>query len=29
LWDRPFPKPKKITPVSLSVSSKLPLGPTG
>jgi hypothetical protein len=29
LWDRPFPKPKKIPPVRLSLSSKLPLGPTG
>jgi hypothetical protein len=26
LWDRPFPKPKKIPPVSLLRSSKLPLG---
>jgi hypothetical protein len=26
LWDRPFPKPKKIPPVGLLRSSKLPLG---
>jgi hypothetical protein len=26
LWDRPFPKPKKIPPVSLLCGSKLPPG---